>query len=168
MTKPSTHHEQQYDFRLAYLFGISLVSALGGLLFGYDLMVISGAKQFYEEVFQLTGDDTRSTVLQGWALSSCVIGCIIGALGVGKPCDRWGRIPVLKLAALLFQISAVWTSVAPRLLQFVLARLVGGIGRVDLIAASLVRQGLVAMHGVPHGAAGSGLHKELPNDVAGM
>jgi len=128
VTEPSTHHEQEYDFRLAYLLGISMVSALGGLLFGYDLMVISGAKQFYEEVYRLTGDDARSTFLQGWAVSSCVIGCIIGSLGVGKPCDRWGRIPVLKLSALLFLISALWTAVAPNLTHFVLARIVGGIG----------------------------------------
>ncbi len=128
MTEPSTPRDQQYDFRLGYLLGISFISALGGLLFGYDLMVISGAKQLYEEVFHVTGDDARSTFLQGWAASSCVIGCIIGALGVGKPCDRFGRVTILKLSALLFLISSIWTALAPSLTQFALARIVGGIG----------------------------------------
>ncbi|NQU23099.1 MAG: sugar porter family MFS transporter [Candidatus Nealsonbacteria bacterium] len=128
MTQPSTHHDEQYDFRLGYLLCISLVSALGGLLFGYDLLVLSGAKQFYEELFQIAGKDSDSTLLQGWAASSCVIGCIIGALGVGKPCDRFGRVAILKLSALLFLASALWTSVAPDLTQFALARIVGGLG----------------------------------------
>jgi len=128
VTAPSTHHDEQYSFRLAYLLGISLVAAMGGLLFGYDLMVISGAKQFYEEVFHLSGEDAHSKFLQGWAIASCVIGCIIGALGVGKPCDSFGRVPLLKLSALLFLVSAAWTSMAPNLTHFVLARILGGIG----------------------------------------
>ena len=128
MTEPSTHHDQQYEFRLPYLVGISLVAALGGLLFGYDLMVISGAKQFYEEVFGLTGDEGLVPIYRGWAASCCVIGCIIGALGVGWPCDRFGRVLMLKVSALLFLLSALWTAVSPDLWHFSFARILGGIG----------------------------------------
>ena len=76
--------------RTGYLLGISLVAGLGGLLFGYDLVVIGGAKEFYELAYGLS-----DPVIKGWAVSSCIVGCIIGALGVGKPADVVGRKPML-------------------------------------------------------------------------
>ena len=113
---------------MKYLFGITLVSALGGLLFGYDLMVISGAMQFYEEALGIAGDTDYLTFLRGWAASSCVIGCILGSLGVGRPSDVIGRVPLLRLSALLFLVSALWTAAATNLTQFAVARILGGIG----------------------------------------
>ena len=59
-----------------YLFLIALISAMGGFLFGYDWVVIGGAKPFYEQYFQIAD----SPVLQGWAMSSALIGCLVGAL----------------------------------------------------------------------------------------
>ncbi|MCK5851142.1 MAG: sugar porter family MFS transporter [Kiritimatiellae bacterium] len=111
------------NFKIGYIFGISLVSALGGLLFGYDLVVIGGAKEFYELVYGLS-----SPTMQGWAVSSCIVGCIIGAMGVGKPSDAYGRKRLLILSAILFFFSALGSGYAPTFTQFVLYRLLGGIG----------------------------------------
>lgn len=110
-------------FNLRYLLGISMVSALGGLLFGYDLVVIGGAKEFYELVYGLS-----SPAMQGWAVSSCIVGCIIGAMGVGKPSDVFGRKKLLIISAMMFLISALGSGYAPTFTQFVLYRLLGGIG----------------------------------------
>ncbi len=115
--------ENKSTFNLKYIFGISLVSALGGLLFGYDLVVIGGAKEFYELIYGLD-----SPSLQGWAVSSCIVGCIIGAMGVGKPSEKYGRKNLLIISALLFFISAIGSGYAPTFTQFVIYRLIGGIG----------------------------------------
>jgi len=110
-------------FNVTYLFGITMVSALGGLLFGYDLVVIGGAKEFYELVYGLS-----DPAIKGWAVSSCIVGCIIGAMSVGKPADVFGRKKLLSLSALLFFVSAIGSGYAPTFNQFVLYRLLGGIG----------------------------------------
>ena len=78
-----------------YLFLIALISAMGGFLFGYDWVVIGGAKPFYEQYFQIANSPT----MQGWAMSSALIGCLIGALSAGKLSDRLGRKPILIVAA---------------------------------------------------------------------
>lgn len=114
---------QQESYNLPFLIKICLASALGGLLFGYDLLVISGAKQFYELYY-----DLNTATLQGWAVSSCIVGCIIGALGVGRAADKYGRVKLLMLSALLFFISAIGSGYAPTFDQFVFYRLLGGIG----------------------------------------
>lgn len=114
---------KQDTFNLTFLIKICIASALGGLLFGYDLLVISGAKQFYELYYGL---DTPA--LQGWAVSSCIVGCIIGALGVGRAADKYGRVKLLMISGLLFFISAIGSAYAPTFDQLVLYRLLGGIG----------------------------------------
>ena len=91
--------------RKAYLLLICLVSAMGGLLFGYDWVVIGGAKIFYEPFFQLE----NSATLRGWTMSSALIGCLVGALLSGKWSDRYGRKKMLIMAAFLFILSAVGT-----------------------------------------------------------
>ena len=91
-----------------YLFLIALISAMGGFLFGYDWVVIGGAKPFYEQYFQIAD----SPVLQGWAMSSALIGCLVGALSAGKMSDRFGRKPILTLAAGLFICTAIGTGAA--------------------------------------------------------
>ena len=113
----------KYQFNLKYLLGISLVSALGGLLFGYDLVVIGGAKEFYELVYGLT-----SPAIKGWGVSSCIVGCIIGAMCVGKPADMFGRKKMLFISAVLFFVSAIGSGYAPTFTQFVIYRIIGGIG----------------------------------------
>ena len=108
----------------AYLWTLCLVSAMGGLLFGYDWVVIGGAKIFYEPFFGLEG----AASLRGWAMSCALVGCLVGALLSGAWSDRYGRKRMLLLAALLFTVSAVGTGVADRFGWFVVARIVGGLG----------------------------------------
>ena len=78
-------------YKKPYLFLITFVSAMGGFLFGYDFVVIGGAKIFYEPFFGITD----SAVLRGWAMSSALIGCLIGALMAGAWSDRYGRKKML-------------------------------------------------------------------------
>lgn len=108
----------------AYLLTLCLVSAMGGLLFGYDWVVIGGAKIFYEPFFGLEG----AASLRGWAMGCALVGCLVGALLSGAWSDRYGRKRMLLLAALLFTVSAVGTGVADRFGWFVVARIVGGLG----------------------------------------
>ena len=89
----------------AYLLLICLVSAMGGLLFGYDWVVIGGAKIFYEPFFGLEG----SAALRGWAMSSALIGCLAGALLSGEWSDKYGRKKMLIIASFLFVLSAYGT-----------------------------------------------------------
>lgn len=105
-----------------YLFLIALISAMGGFLFGYDWVVIGGAKPFYEQFFQIADNP----VMQGWAMSSALIGCLVGALSAGKLSDRLGRKPILVLAAGLFICTAIGTGAANSFTLFNVFRLIGG------------------------------------------
>ncbi|HNX57068.1 MAG TPA: MFS transporter, partial [Prolixibacteraceae bacterium] len=111
-------------FNRQFILGITLVSAMGGLLFGYDWVVIGGAKPFYERFF----DITNSPYLQGWAMSSALIGCLIGALVSGYLTDRLGRKMPLITAAALFSIAAIGTGAVNNFTLFILFRLIGGLG----------------------------------------
>jgi sugar porter (SP) family MFS transporter len=105
-----------------YLWMIALIAALGGLLFGYDWVVIGGAAPYYEVFFQLTDAADR-----GWAQSCALIGCLAGALISGGLSDRYGRKKLLLLAAVLFAASAVGTGAANSFDAFVVWRIVGGV-----------------------------------------
>ena len=107
-----------------FITGITLVAAMGGFLFGYDWVVIGGAKPFYERFF----DITSSPSLQGWAMSSALIGCLFGAMGSGYLTDRFGRKRPLMLSAVIFTIAALGTGAAGHLTPFIVFRLVGGLG----------------------------------------
>ena len=107
-----------------YLLAISLVSAMGGLLFGYDWVVIGGAKPFYEAFFGIAGNP----VLQGWAMSCALIGCLAGAVLSGWLSDRFGRKRLLLLSAFLFIIASLGTGSAGSLSLFIIFRMIGGIG----------------------------------------
>ncbi len=111
-------------FNLRYITGISLVAALGGLLFGYDWVVIGGAKPFYEQFFQIA----QNPSLQGWAMSSALVGCIIGTLISGLLAGRLGRKKLLILASLLFLVSALGTGGSNYFTTFIVFRILGGIG----------------------------------------
>lgn len=108
----------------SFLYFICFVSALGGFLFGYDWVVIGGAKPFYELFFGI--QDSPS--LQGLAMTTANIGCLFGAMTAGFLADRWGRKPLLTVAAVLFTLSAVCTGLFNNFVLFNIARFVGGIG----------------------------------------
>jgi sugar porter (SP) family MFS transporter len=110
------------ELRLAYLWTIAFVAALGGLLFGYDWVVIGGAKPFYEAYFHLT-----SEALVGWANSCALIGCFAGSLLAGPSSDWMGRKWVLILSALLFAVSSICTGWAWSFSAFICWRITGGI-----------------------------------------
>lgn len=105
----------------AYLWAIALVAAMGGLLFGYDWVVIGGARQFYESYFHLTSEQ-----LVGWANSCALIGCFAGSLLAGYAGERFGRRRVLLLSAILFAISSALTGWSYSFSAFVFWRIVGG------------------------------------------
>jgi len=111
-------------FNKQFILGITLVSAMGGLLFGYDWVVIGGAKPFYERFF----DITNSPYLQGWAMSSALIGCLVGAMASGYLADRFGRKRPLIAAAALFTIAALGTGAVNEFTLFIIFRLIGGLG----------------------------------------
>lgn len=107
-----------------YLLLISFVAAMGGLLFGYDWVVIGGAKIFYEPFFMLED----SAALRGWAMSSALLGCLAGAVCAGTWSDTYGRKPMLILASVLFLISAAGTGAVDNFTWFILYRILGGLG----------------------------------------
>ena len=111
-------------FNFTYLLFLALVSAMGGFLFGYDWVVIGGAKPFYELYFDISTLPT----LQGWAMSSALIGCILGAVISGLVADRFGRKIPLIFSAALFTLSAFGTGYADHFTPFIIYRLIGGLG----------------------------------------
>jgi len=108
-------------YNTSYIWAVSSSAALGGLLFGYDWVVIGGAKPFYEKFFHLSQPS-----LQGWAMSCALVGCLIGALVSGELSDHYGRKRLLMLAALVFGVSSVGTGMAGTLSHFVIWRILGG------------------------------------------
>jgi SP family sugar porter-like MFS transporter len=107
-----------------YLYFITFISAMGGLLFGYDYVVVGGAKIFYEPYFGITG----SAALRGWAMSSALVGCLIGSLIAGAWSDRYGRKNMLILAAFLFTVGAYGTGAIHTFTWLVIFRIVCGFG----------------------------------------
>ena len=110
-------------FNRPFIYFICLVSAMGGLLFGYDWVVIGGAKIFYEQYFGISS----SPVMQGIAMSITLAGCLIGALTCGILADRYGRKPLLLLSAVIFIVSSIGTGAFNSFVWFLTARFVGGI-----------------------------------------
>ena len=101
---------------------ISAVAALGGLLFGYDWVVIGGAKPFYEAFFRLHSEQQI-----GWANSCALIGALLGSILSGGISDRFGRKKLLIASALLFAISSVLTGTATSFSIFITWRMIGGV-----------------------------------------
>ena len=127
-------------FNATYVWMISAVAAMGGLLFGYDWVVIGGAAKFYEAFFHLK--DTAVLIAQdasfwekvkanaisptGWAQSCALLGCLAGALVSGALSDRFGRKPILILAAANFVTSSIGIALAQSFPGFVIWRILGG------------------------------------------
>ena len=120
--QPSVTGERDASVNRVYLFSITLAAALGGLMFGYDWVVIGGAELFYEKFFKLT-----SAWQIGWAMSSALIGALFGAMFAGALSDKFGRKPLLAIAALLFVATSLGTGLAHGFAFFVVNRLLGGV-----------------------------------------
>ncbi len=119
-----------------YLLLISLVTALGGLLFGFDISVISGTIPFLKDYFSLT------EAMKGWVVSSALLGCIAGAAFAGKLGDCWGRKKVLMVTSILFGISAVGSGFSYSIPAFIIYRIVGGlaVGAASMIAPMYIAE----------------------------
>lgn len=138
---PEIRNLMKAEFNTAYIWSISLVAALGGLLFGYDWVVIGGAAKFYEAFFQLKDtalelakdatfwERIRANAISptGWAQSCALLGCLAGALCSGALSDRFGRKPILIAAAFNFVVSSIGIAFANSFLAFVIWRIVGGV-----------------------------------------
>jgi MFS family permease len=96
---------------------------MGGLLFGYDWVVVGGAKPFYEPFFHLD-----SPALKGWGTSSALVGCIFGALLCFSLSDKYGRRRLLILAGALFTISAIGTAISGTFTWYNINRIIGRFG----------------------------------------
>jgi SP family xylose:H+ symportor-like MFS transporter len=122
---------------------LTLTAALGGLLFGYDTAVISGAVSAIDHNFitpQVGLSETARSSLSGWTISCALFGCIIGAFLAGPVSTKWGRKPTLMLAAVLFFIGSLGSAVPEfgfgpiggmgpaALTPFIVYRIIGGIG----------------------------------------
>ena len=118
------NHEPQVSSPKSTLFliAVTLVATLGGLLFGFDMAVISGVLPFVKQQFNL------SPAAEGWFVSSALVGCIIGVAFAGELSDRFGRKKLLMLSALLFLCSAIGTAGSADYTLLILARIMGGMG----------------------------------------
>lgn len=110
------------ELRYRYIWLICTVAALGGLLFGWDWVVIGGAKPFFQRYFNLT--DPK---LVGWANSCALIGCLVGAVMAGALSDRFGRKKLLILSALLFATTSIGNGLANTFSVFIAWRMLGGV-----------------------------------------
>jgi sugar porter (SP) family MFS transporter len=116
--------KEHKNINTKYVLFLALVSAMGGLLFGYDWVVIGGAKPFYERFF----DITTSATYQGFAMSSALFGCLIGAAFSGYFTDKFGRKIPLLFSAFLFIFTSIGTGAFNSFTLFMIFRILGGIG----------------------------------------
>jgi MFS transporter, SP family, arabinose:H+ symporter len=116
--------EKQNKINIKYVLFLALVSAMGGLLFGYDWVVIGGAKPFYERFFNISA----SATYQGIAMSSALFGCLIGASFSGYFTDKYGRKIPLLFSAFLFIFTSIGTGAFSSFTTFMIFRILGGIG----------------------------------------
>jgi sugar porter (SP) family MFS transporter len=104
-----------------YLYFICLIATMGGLMFGFDIAIISGAVPFIQPYFGW------NELQLGWGVSSLLVGAIIGAFGSGVLSDKYGRKNVLIVVALFFAVSCTITALATSSVIFISARLFGGL-----------------------------------------
>lgn len=114
---------EKTGINLRYVLFLSISAAMGGLLFGYDWVVIGGAKPFYERFFELTS----SPLYQGIAMSSALFGCIFGAAVAGVFMDKYGRKSPLLFSAFLFIFTSIGTGLFNSFSAFMFFRILGGV-----------------------------------------
>lgn len=120
-TSFSSHPLPSEGSRL-YVVSICLIAALGGLLFGYDTAVISGAIGYFKTYMNLT------PFWEGWSVGCALLGCVLGAAAAGTASDRWGRKKVLIASAVCFFVSAIGTAIPNDMLTYSFYRILGGLG----------------------------------------
>jgi SP family arabinose:H+ symporter-like MFS transporter len=121
LQQPTISHSTKAEVNRRYVFLTSAIAALGGLLFGFDLVIISGTVPFFTRYFSLNEFQT------GWAVGCINLGCCVGALLAGKLSDTLGRKKLLLLCALLFALTGVGTGWAVSFPLFIGFRLLSGI-----------------------------------------
>ena len=121
---------------LRYVLFLACTAALGGLLFGFDIAIITGAGPFLTRHFAL------GEIGQGWAFSSLLFGCPVGSLLAGRLTDRFGRRRMLIWVAVLFALTSIATALAPTFSLFICARFLGGVavGGVSLLSPMYVAE----------------------------
>jgi SP family arabinose:H+ symporter-like MFS transporter len=115
-------NDMVHSYNTGFIMLVSIVAALGGLLFGFDTAIISGTIPYIKAYFNL------NEFTLGWAVSSILIGCVIGALFAGTLAELFGRRFVLIICAILFAVSGIGVALANVFSVFVFFRIVGGIG----------------------------------------
>jgi sugar porter (SP) family MFS transporter len=110
------------SYRTGYIWLTAITAALGGLLFGWDWVVIGGAKPFFQRYFEL-----KEPAAIGWANSCALVGCLFGALLAGVLSDQFGRKRLLIVAALLFAITSIGNGLAGNFTVFIVWRILGGV-----------------------------------------
>jgi sugar porter (SP) family MFS transporter len=123
LSGPSSQPQSDEAYNAAFVGTVASVVALGGLLFGWDWVVIGGAKPFFESFFQL-----HDPGLVGWANSCALVGCLAGALLAGALSDRLGRKRLLIVSALLFAGTSLGNALAQTFDAFIAWRMLGGVG----------------------------------------
>jgi MFS family permease len=141
----------QTQYNMGYVWAISLVAAMGGLMFGYDWVVIGGTKPFYERFFSVA-----TAWQEGWAMASALVGCLLGAIVSGSLSDKFGRKWLLVLAAFVFLVSSLGTGLIHTFWAFNLWRIAGGMAiglasnlspmYIAEVAPAAVRGRLVTMY----------------------
>jgi sugar porter (SP) family MFS transporter len=131
-----TPTQVRQSINTGYVYSLSSVAALSGLLFGFDTAVINGAIVFLRQEFRLTDGQTE------WAASALLVGCLAGSAAAGSVADRYGRRRSLIGAALLFCVSSLWTALPSSLAGFATARLTAGlaIGIASVLAPMYIAE----------------------------
>jgi SP family arabinose:H+ symporter-like MFS transporter len=124
------------SINLRYVLFLACTAALGGLLFGFDIAIITGAGPFITRRFSLTD------IGLGWAFSSLLFGCVLGCFIAGRLADRYGRKKLLVIVAVLFAVTSIATALAGDFSAFVTARFLGGlaVGAVSLLSPMYVAE----------------------------
>ena len=124
----------QINHRFVAFLGVT--AALGGLLFGFDIAIITGAGPFLRDEFGL------NDLSLGWAFSSLLFGCMVGAVIAGRLTDLWGRRRILLAVAILFALTTIATGTAPSFPTFILARFLGGlaVGGASIVSPMYVAE----------------------------
>lgn len=130
------------DLNMGYMFFLSIVAAIGGLLFGYDTAVISGTIGQVTEQFQLDAWQ------QEWYVGCALVGSILGVSISGILSDKWGRKRVMILSAVLFSVSGFWCALSPDFVHLVWARILGGvaIGVVSIVSPLYISEVAAAQY----------------------